>query len=143
MKVSWYCALLFAACTGDTVQTVSSGNQGDPEADPDEDPPVIQHEPVLTSQTYGEAVELSATVLDEESNVFLVEVWYKTETSTEWSTASLIPGPGDGIYEGKIPAADVSGGGMHYFLLAMDSAENEATDPEDGEADAFHFRVSE
>ncbi len=105
-------------------------------------PPVIEHEPVDGAQTYGDSVLLSATVTDEGGTVFVVQVFYRQETSSMWEDAPLVDMDGDGVYEGQIPGADVMTGGMYYYLYAMDTGENETFDPPEGEDDAHHFRIS-
>lgn len=140
-------SILFAffavACGGDTTQVVNTGNQGDPIEDPDEDAPFIEHDPVSDSQTYGERVDIQAVVTDEVGQVFRVELYYKTETSADWSTTVMNPGAGENLFVGSIPGNDVTGGGMNYFILALDDSQNEGFSPEDGESDPYHFRVTE
>ncbi len=108
----------------------------------DNTPPVIEHEAIENAQIYGESVQLSATVTDEESAVFVVQVFYRQETSSMWDDVPLIDMEGDGTYEGQIPGADVMTGGMYYYLYAMDTSENETFDPDEGEDDPYHFRIS-
>lgn len=143
MRILSLLAILAAACGGDTVQTVNQGGQGGPVADDDEDPPEIEHTPVTTSQTYGERVDLEATIVDEVGQVFRAEIYYKTETSNDYLTTVMNPGPGENLFVGSIPSGDVTGGGMHYFIVAFDDSQNEGFSPEDGEADPYHFRVTE
>lgn len=108
----------------------------------DNTPPVIEHEPIETAQVYGDSVLLSATVLDEESEVFVVQVFYRQETSSMWEDAPLVDMDGDDVFDGQIPGSDVMTGGMYYYLYAMDNHENHAYDPPEGEDDPFHFRIS-
>jgi hypothetical protein len=104
--------------------------------------PVIEHDPIDTTQAYGDSVMLTATVTDEGGEVFVVQVFYRQETSSMWDDAPLVDMDGDGVYEGAIPGADVITGGMYYYLYAMDDSENETYDPAEGEDDAYHFRIS-
>lgn len=114
----------------------------DTSADIDTTPPVIEHTPIETAQQYGTAVPISALVTDEESEIFVVQVYFKQETSTFWENVALTPA-GDGNYNGNIPAASVGSAGMNYYLSAIDSEENTSYLPHDGEAGAWHFRVSD
>ncbi len=108
----------------------------------DNTPPIIEHEAIETAQVYGDAVLLSATVTDEESPVFVVQVFYRQETSSMWSHAPLVDMQGTGLFEGQIPGSEVITGGMYYYLQAMDTSENEVFDPPEGEDDSYHFRIS-
>ena len=85
---------------------------------------------------------MSATVTDDDSGVFVVQVVYKRVDSTVWSDAALsLVDEASGLYEGVIPGNDVQSSGMDYYIYAVDKSENEATDPEDGEQDPYHFRI--
>ena len=108
----------------------------------DHDPPVIVHEAIETAQVYGDSVQLSATVTDEGTGVFVVQAFYRQETSSMWEDITLMDMDGDFVYEGTIPGGDVLTGGMYYYLYAMDTSENETYEPEEGEDDPFHFRIS-
>jgi hypothetical protein len=129
-----------AACIGDDPGVVYQPR--DTSWEGDNTPPVIEHEPIDSTQVYGERVPLSATVTDEGGEVFVVQVFYRQETSSMWEDAPLVDMEGDGVYEGAIPGSDVMTGGMYYYLYAMDTSENETFDPAEGEDDAFHFRIS-
>lgn len=115
---------------------------GDSSDDGDTTPPVIEHDPVETTQIYGESVPLSATVTDEGSSVFVVQAYYRQETSSVWKDITLLDPDSDGVYVGQIPGIDVMTGGMYYYLFAVDTAENEGLLPQEGASDAFHFRIS-
>jgi hypothetical protein len=108
----------------------------------DHDAPVIEHDSIDTTQVYGQSVWLSATVTDEGEGVFVVQAFYRQETSSMWEDIVLVDMEGDGTYEGNIPGSDVLTGGMYYYLYAMDKAENETFEPDEGEDDPFHFRIS-
>ena len=105
-------------------------------------PPVIEHDPVEESQLLGEPVSLSATVSDDESSVFVVQVFFRQETSSMWDDSVLVDMDLDGVYDGQIPGSAVNTGGMYYYLYAMDTEENEALLPLGGEGDPWHFRIS-
>ena len=86
-------------------------------------------------------VTIVATVTDELSEVGLVQVFFKASTSVDWETGDLNH-QGDGVFTGKIPGIALEGGGMHYFLYAVDTDSNETELPEDGPDDPFYFRIS-
>lgn len=114
------------------------------DTDADEEGPTISHTPVETTQVLGEDVEIEAVVSDVESGVLIVEVFFKTETDTEFSTGSgLTLQDDEGTYFGVIPGDKVRGGGMDYYLGAVDLSNNDSYMPEDGDGDAYHFRVSQ
>ena len=102
--------------------------------------PIIEHDPVETAQLFGQAVSIEATVTDEMSSVFVVKVYYKRETSTTWDSSGMTSDGGD-LFSGAIPADAVGSGGMHYYLYAVDSRQNESYLPEEGSGDPWHFRV--
>jgi hypothetical protein len=145
MSITTLILWALAGCTGDGRTNVEFQGGDEPtEDDPDEDGPVITHTPVETTQVLGEDVVIEATVVDEESGVLVVEVYYKEETSTEWSTGSGLSLQDDaGNYMGVIPGDKVRGGGMNYYLSAVDLSNNESWMPEEGDDDPYHFRVSE
>ncbi len=134
---------LVVACGGDTVQTVNQGGQGDPIANDDEDPPEIEHTAVSDSQYYGEKVELEAIISDVDGQIFRVEIYYKSETDADWLTTTMAFTGADDIWRGSIPGNDVYGGGMHYYIVAIDDSQNEGFSPEDGASDPYRFRVTE
>lgn len=104
--------------------------------------PVIEHTPIETAQIYGQDVAITATVTDDDSGVFVVQVFYRQETSSMWEDIALMDMDGDTIYEGTIPGVHVLTGGMYYYVYAMDNRENEAQLPVEGEDDPWHFRIS-
>lgn len=119
-----------ASDTGDTGPTVDS------------DCPDIEHEEIADGQLAGEAVDINATVTDP-SGVFLVELYFKKETSTTWTRLNMNPiQAGSSDYAQQIPASSVGSGGMDYYIKASDQLNNECTLPLEGEDDPFHFRVS-
>lgn len=131
-----------AGCTGDNTQIVSRGGNNQIEDEPDESPPVLTHDPVTDAQPYGQAVEMLAEAVDEGGgSVFIVQVFFKTETSSVWVTSTLTNDGETDTWVGTIPADKVTGGGMDYYLFAVDDSNNEAFEPEEGESDPYHFRV--
>lgn len=117
-------------------------SDNDPETDEDTTPPTLTHTPIETSQPIGEDVLITCTAADDDSGVFIVSVWYKQETSTNWEDAQLRQVDNAGNFEGYIPGDDVNSAGMDYYLEAIDGQNNSGFLPEDGEDDPYHFRIS-
>lgn len=138
--------LLFVACgdkDGDNILDGGAVDSGDDTAPPaDTDCPVIEHEPIETTQTIGKSVPISATVTDATA-VFVVELYFKKETSTTWQRLNMAASPGTSLYQSEIPASQVGSGGMDYYLRAVDTNQNGCTLPLEGEEEPFHFLVSE
>ena len=141
--------LLFAGCTEGPGIVV---NPGDSAVLEDETCPIISHEPVTAAQPIGQAVSIQATVTDnidgdteddeDESGVFQAKVYFKMETTTVWDSSNLTLMDASGIYGGSIPGSAVTGGGMNYYIYAVDMKRNECTLPVGGEGDPWHFRVN-
>lgn len=133
-------ALALVACGGtESAKVITQGERYNDTA-VDETGPVIEHTPITASQQYEQAVSLTATVTDEESTVQSVTGLYKRADQVEWTSVSL-SAAGD-LWQGDIPATDVTGSGMNYYLEAVDSAGNGKAYPINGEADALYFRIS-
>lgn len=115
--------------TGDTGPTI------------DTDCPEIDHDQIETAQPAGVAITVTATVTDE-SGVFLSEIYFKKETTTNWTRLNMTAAPGTSVYEVEIPASQVGSGGMDYYLHAVDQLNNECFLPLDGPDDPYHFRVN-
>lgn len=132
--------LALAGCSPNSIKAVENGGY-DSGPSVDTTPPTIETEPITTSQPYGQDVPISAIVTDDQSGVFIVQVWFKAETSTNWDKVALAA-QGDGItYQGVIPGADVRTSGMDYYIEATDHANNTAAMPPDAPNDFYHFRV--
>lgn len=113
------------------------------EEDLDEDPPIIDHEPVEGTQTFGVDVPISATVTDDGAGLFLVYLYYKNaeDGSADWEANIMTAS--DSLYSGVIPGEDQHGSGVDYYIAAVDKEENYAYEPEDGESDPHRFRLAE
>ncbi len=116
------------------------------EEDVDEDPPIIVHTPITGTQNFGSDVAIEATVTDGEegSGVLFVYLYYKNEIdgSADWNKDILIESSDDS-FTGLISGDDHSGGGIDYYLEAVDKAQNGIYSPKDGENDPHHFRIAE
>lgn len=143
MKI-WFAALaLLAACEANKGPGIVDVGGDDPEADEDTEAPVLTCSVISETQIAGEDVLISANATDVDTGVFIVEVWYKQETSTFWESKNLTAVDNAGNYEGEIPGKDVSSAGIFYYCAAQDGAENTAFVPEEGEGDPYHFRISD
>lgn len=107
------------------------------EVSADDKPPVIVHTPVKKAPA-GKAIAIAATVTD---NVFVhhVDLRWKPEGGT-WQVARLASEPGD-KYVGEIPAADVKGATLRYYLEAADESTNVARSPAAGEAAPYEVEI--
>jgi hypothetical protein len=128
-------------CGGaEPVQTLTTP-VGDTASGGDGSAPTILHSVVEAAQTYGEDVPMSATVNDVDGDLFVVRVYYRSETSTEWQNSGL-SGDLKAGFSGKIPANDVSSAGMYYYLYAIDLEQNETMLPINGDVTPWHFRIA-
>lgn len=134
-----------AACNGD--DRLQGRTDFDSDYVSDAEGPVIEHTPITAAQVVGEDILVDATVHDE-SDVFVVEIWYQRETAVEWKNTSMVkvgdlPDDGGSLYQGRIRGSDVGSGGMRYYLSAIDYSEaaNEGCLPEDCSEDAWRFPV--
>ncbi len=111
------------------------------EEDVDEQAPIIEHVPVTDTQPFGADVPISATIVDEGSGILFAYLRYKNEIdgSDGWEELMLIPS-GD-VYSSTIRGEDQRGGGVDYYLEAVDKEQNSSFVPEDGASDPFHFRT--
>lgn len=138
-------APLFAiACGGDTTSKISGNRDTGFEDTTDQVAPTIEHVPISDAQQLGVDVDITATVTDDDSGVFVVKLYYKNETSGsgDWLSSSMIP-LADDQWVGTIPGDSESSGGMNYYIEALDNAQNTAASPEKGADDPWHFRLYE
>lgn len=121
--------------------TDSGFNSGDDVA------PTITFEPVEDAQPSGEDVVLEATIADNEggSGIFVGTLYYRNETdaSTDWETIGFVRQGESDDFKATIKAAEQHSGGMWYYLLAVDVAQNEAVMPATAPTTPYHFRYSD
>jgi hypothetical protein len=147
------------ACGGDPLTSRVVDN-GEPDRE-DTTAPVIQHDEVDEVITFGTDVPIQATVIDRESRVLLVTLWFKNETdgSSDWQQRAMLAGdppeadsgeadPCEGAtscatYTSVIPASQQRSGGMTYYIEAVNTSDLVATAPDEGKADPFHFRLTQ
>jgi len=150
---------LLVACGSDPL-TSRVVDKGDPDRQ-DTTPPVIQHDEVEDVITFGTDVPIEATVIDLESRVLLVTLWFKNETdgSNNWQQRAMMAGeppmadtgeadPCEGAvscltYASLIPAAQQRSGGMTYYIEAVNTSDLVATAPDEGKSDPYHFRLTQ
>jgi hypothetical protein len=135
-------AFTWLGCGGDNAKAITDGAVAGPDA-PDEDPPVIEHEPIDSAQPINREVGIDAIVTDELSVIDTVAVIYKRHDVETWSSSLLEESDAaTSTWSGVIPGPDVNGSNVFYFIHAIDSAGNESFFPPDGEANPASFRVN-
>ncbi len=138
---------VLAGCTGQAVGT-DPNVQGDDsgfEDGEDQLPPTIEFEPLTDNQPSGEDVAIVATIVDDQSGVFIASLYFRNETasSKDWKSVGFVPDGGGGVYTATISADEQRSGGMWYYLLARDGAQNESVSPAQGSDQPYHFGYSD
>jgi hypothetical protein len=134
--------VLLVGCGPDLTTNQLTDDDGFEEEE-DETPPSIVHDPITETQTFGQDVPISATVSDESTGVLFVHLFYKNEVDGASDWVDVIMFQSGEEYTGTIRGADMRGGGVDYYLSAVDKAQNTAFAPDDGDGDPFHFRIAE
>ena len=139
---------LLVGCDNDAFDTENVGKDKEVEVPPDEEPPVLIHDPVSGTQIFGSDIAIQATVRDEGSRIAYVALYYKNEVdgAADWERATMMPAgevPEGEVYSGTIRGDDHRGGGVDYYIEAVDTSQNSGFAPEDGESDPYHFRIAE
>ncbi|MES2638232.1 MAG: hypothetical protein V4850_02070 [Myxococcota bacterium] len=142
--LSVFAFALLVGCNADDPTVVDPNKDKPVEEEPDEEPPIIVHEAVTGTQTFGADIAIQATVTDLDGQVAYVELHYKNEVdgASDWKKIPMPPASGD-VYSGTIPGDDHRGGGVDYYIEAVDYAQNVAFSPDGGESDPYHFRIAE
>ncbi len=141
--------LLGTACT--EAPPANSAGLGDGSdsglAGGDDVPPTITFEPLSEAQTSDTDVVLEATIADNEggSGVFLGTLYYRNETdaSTEWKSIGFVRQGESDDFKATIKAGEQHSGGMWYYLLAVDVAQNESILPSTAPTTPYHFRYTD
>lgn len=110
----------------------------------DLDGPTISHSGIPSPQYVGEDVEISARITDEQNRVLAAEILFRRQTSEAWSSAPMdwdIDEPER--FTGFIPADELGSAGMHYYLVAVDSKNNETVYPEPAPDEYLKFDLAE
>jgi len=90
--------------------------------DSDRTPPIVKHEPQVTTAPSGSPLGIDATVTD---NIVVKEVtlYYRVMGNNEYFSIQMTPSMGD-TYSAVIPSADVMEPGLEYYIQASDKAGN-------------------
>lgn len=129
---------------------LATGCQPDPGETPGDDdtfvpdpgdttPPTLEHDGV-PSGAEGVAIPLAATASDA-SGISRVGVSWRRPGDSSFVT-ELLEDQGGGAFAGEIPASGVTPWGVEYYLVAADSAGNQATWPQDAPASYQAVAVS-
>jgi hypothetical protein len=92
---------------------------------PDNLPPVISHTPVV-SAVEGFAIDITATITDEESNPITATLYYRITGGGGYSSSSMSASGSD--FTGTIPAGSVTTAGVDYYIEATDSINSPVND---------------
>jgi hypothetical protein len=143
--LSVFAFALLVGCDTDGPTVVDVDKDKVAEEEPDEDPPVIEHEAVTGTQTFGADIAIQATVTDLDGRVAYVYLHYKNEVagSAEWDYVPMTPAGDTDVYSATLPGDRHRGGGVDYYIEAVDFAQNVAYSPNGGESDPYHFRIAE
>ena len=95
----------------------------------DTTPPTITHTPVTTANI-NTAVTITATVTDNAA-VQSVTLYYRTVGAATFTSIAMTPTVGD-VYSATIPATAVTTAGVEYYILALDTSNNQARAPTTG-----------
>lgn len=133
---------LLVGCNSDPLTTTDVNKDKPVEEEVDDELPVITHESISETQTFGADVGIQATVTDDDTVSFVI-LHYKNEVdgSADWEKDDMLPS-GD-VYTGTIDGADHRGGGVDYYIEARDRSQNKAYSPDGGASDPYHFRLAE
>jgi len=135
-------AIAWMGCGGDNTKAITDGTI-DTSVETDEDPPVIEHEPIDSAQPINQDVGIEAVVTDELSAIDTVAVVYKRHDVESWSSSVMAESDSaTSTWSGAIPGSDVNGSNIFYYIHAIDAAGNESFSPPDGEANPASFRVN-
>lgn len=134
--------LVSFGCGGQSAKAITEFDTA-PTTEEDVDAPEITHEPIDSAQPINQDVQIVATVVDDLSGIDAVVVFYKRPEVAEWKSNALEETDADsGGWGGVIPAADITGGNIVYYLQAIDTAGNENFAPVEGEGNPYGFRVN-
>jgi hypothetical protein len=136
---------VLVACGGGGTGVIESPDNEQDDLVEDETGPDIDHDPIDGSRPGGSAVQITAFVTDEESDVLSVELFYSQATSTDWQSETMSLDAASGEFRATIPGMQVGSAEMRYYIWAMDEHFNESVDPIDADVDrleAYTFGVS-
>lgn len=134
------------ACTEPpTSQPDFEGIGGDTDLSTEDlDGPIISHSGTSSPQYVGEDIPIDARIVDEQNKVLIAEIHYRRQTAESWNSAGMdydVAEPES--FLGYIPAEELGSAGMHYYLVAVDSKNNETVYPEAAPDEYFKFDLAE
>ena len=138
--VLWGCAEEVVAQARPTGGTESAFQDAVDDAEP-----TIVFDPLTENQPSGEDVVLTANISDEGTGVFLATLYFRNETdsSKDWNSIGFLrPAEGDD-WVATIAGKEQHSSGMWYYMIALDGSQNEASLPEQGGDEPFHFGYSD
>jgi parallel beta-helix repeat protein len=90
----------------------------------DSKPPKIEHVKVTTG-VVGEALEISATIIDDSTGIRSATIFCKRESDATFTKFTMVGK--DNVYTSWIPDGYMVGEGVSYYLQAIDNSEPENT----------------
>ena len=87
-------------------------------------PPTIEHEPSTRGITEGEAARISAKVVDVDTGIQSVSLFFRTKGATQYNRLPMESKAGSSEYIAEIPERYVQGNGVEYYIEAVDAAGN-------------------
>ena len=140
VRFAWLFCLV--AC-GNNLTSTNQNKDGELIDETDDVAPVLTHDPIEETMPFGEDVAITATAIDDDSGILFVNLHYKNETggSADWQEVIMLA-TGD-EYSGTIRGDRMQGGGIYYYLEAIDKATNVSFAPDEGPDDPFHFGLAD
>jgi MYXO-CTERM domain-containing protein len=107
---------------------------------PDTTPPTITHTKVADGRTAGSSVDIQATITDA-SGVASAAVYYRTTGGTTFASLAMSQVSGN-TWSVTLPGTAVSVPGVDYYIEAIDTSNNHATEPAGAPASVLTFTVT-
>ncbi len=89
----------------------------------DYSPPLIDHQTPSAAATVGKAACIRATVVDTQSGVKTVVLYYRTIGASDYARQVMLP-EGDDVFSAAVPVPEVRQPGLEYYIEATDYAGN-------------------
>ena len=103
----------------------------------DEEPPVIEHEPMDAPHSASNSLSILATMLDD-TGILVAGLHFRTQTELTWQQRGMAQ-LGPELWQATLDSGDLTTAGMHYYLEAVDLAGNIAVLPEEAPFEYFKF----
>lgn len=107
----------------------------------DTEPPLIAHTPVTDGQPEGRGVTVTATIVDNDSDIETATIYYRPTGQQAFLTATMTNINNDN-WQGTIPAGSVTLAGVDYYVSGTDEADNTATHPSGAPGNFHQFTVT-